>query len=183
MGFVGKKIVLLKYSYKRCSLFREDRYKEDLWWDIYRRSVLFCDLQHTAERDLLRVSGQWQNGTWKHPVGTLMDDWVLKLYLLAQKTFQKGIQEGTEYFTFWAGNIRIYNLSSLLVIGWENRHLFPIKDVDLWAGLLLFHIKSIPAVANREDPSLCKSSNMVYITELNLLMSCNHYMAADITRN
>lgn len=36
--------------------------------------------------------------------------------LLAQKTFQKGIQQGTEYFNFLAGNIRIYNMYSLLYV-------------------------------------------------------------------
>lgn len=168
--------MLLKYSYKRCSLFREDRYREDLWWDIYQRSVFFV-ISSTCS------GSQWQNWTWKHTVGTQTDHWVVKLYFFAQKTFQTGIQEGTEYFNFWAGNIHIYN--NVLSTGdWMGKRTpLPLKDVDLWAGFLLFHIKSIPAVANREDPGLCKSSNMVYITEFNLLMSCSHYMAADITRN
>lgn len=72
-------------------------------------------------------------------------------YLLAQKTFQKGIQQGTEYF-----NIHIYSMDSLLVTGWENRHLCHRKDLDLWAGLLLFHTVLIPAAVNREDLGLCK---------------------------
>lgn len=66
-----------------------------------------------------------------------------------------------------------YVLSTGDWVGKQTPH--PIKDVDLWAGLLLFHIQSIPAVANREDLGLCKSSNMFFVTELNLLMSCNHY--------
>lgn len=42
MGFVGKKIMLLKYSYKRCSLFREDRYKE-LFGEMFIKD-LYCFL-------------------------------------------------------------------------------------------------------------------------------------------
>jgi len=37
-----------------------------------------------------------------------------KACVIAQKTFQKGIHQGTECFNFLAGNIRIYSMYSLL---------------------------------------------------------------------
>lgn len=125
MGFVGEKIMLLKYSYKRCSLFREDRYK-DTFGEILIKDLYFF-LSSPAQGGEGPAQALWAMTELdtKALCGHSHRCLVVKLYLVVQKTFPKGFQEGTEYFNFRAGNIPSDSMSSLLVTGRENRHLFP----------------------------------------------------------
>lgn len=157
--------MLLKYSYKRCSLFREDRYKEDLWRDIYQRStfIFLWSPAHCGERP---AQGLWAMTEldMKALCGH-SDRWLGgEALLTCPENFSKRISGGYRIFKLLSRQ-HPYWQYALSTGDWLGKQTsLPMSDVNLWARLLLFQIKTIPAVANREDPSPCKSSNMVCIT-------------------